>query len=132
MMIPSGILQFLPSFNLGNNIPSTYTDTKKLHKYENLFSRKLTIKSQIGSPSTTPERLSPPPHPLPSPLSISPGRRSSQSGKFESKQNWKIPIAHSLLWAEKNESSTRATFTNPSFQSCCVRKNFKVQPKIHI
>ena len=43
MMIPGGILQFLPSFNLGNNIPSTYTDTKKLHKYENLFSRKLTI-----------------------------------------------------------------------------------------
>ena len=68
----------------------------------------------------------------PLPLAISPGRRSSQSDKFESKQNWKIPLAHSLLWAEKNESSTRATFTNPSFQSFCVRKNFKVQPKIHI
>ena len=81
MMIPSGILQFLPSFNLGNNIPSTYTDTKKLHKYENLFSRKLTIKSQIGSPSTTPERLSPPlthpPPPFRSPLEDAPRNPTS-------------------------------------------------------
>ena len=29
-------------------------------------------------------------------------------------------------------SSTRATFTNPNFQSFCVRKNVKVEPKIQI
>ena len=35
--IPSEILQFLPSFKLGNSIPSTKTDTNLLHKYEIFF-----------------------------------------------------------------------------------------------
>ena len=31
------IFQFLPLFNLGDNIVGTYTDTKLMHKYEHLF-----------------------------------------------------------------------------------------------
>ena len=34
---PRKILCFLPSFKIGNNIFSTKTDTKLLHKYEHLF-----------------------------------------------------------------------------------------------
>ena len=59
---PKKMLQFLPSFKLGNNICSTIADTKVLYKYEHFFFWKIGSLIIMRSPSllykhTAPERL---------------------------------------------------------------------------
>ena len=75
--IPSETLQFLPSRKLGNIIPSTSTDTNLLHKYEHFLLENWQFNHKIFFPLQLIPSLKACPHNL---------------TKYESKQNWKIPI----------------------------------------